>query len=325
MVRAGRRRARRADPAHARARALLRRARIRRPALSAARARRAARRVPRSAAPAAPVLVLLALAGLLRPEAWAFSALYWLYLVGLTPRWACRSSANARFTRARSQARKLGSRGEIARLTLLAASAPLVWMLSDLAITGDPLWSLTNTRHTADNAHRVTGIANVPQYIPRRIGEILRPPVLVGAALGGVLSLLWLRRRALLGAAAGVLAVRRVRRVRLRRPADQHPLRVPRRGDPVHLLRRRRLRLDPPRARGPAAALVDGRRRARARRAARLLPSSTTPRTANWTNSRASSTSKATCSRSSATAPSACAAVPSACPTTPPCRCSRCT
>ncbi len=28
----------------------------------------------------APVLVLLALAGLLRPEAWAFSGLYWLYL-----------------------------------------------------------------------------------------------------------------------------------------------------------------------------------------------------------------------------------------------------
>ncbi len=43
--------------------------------------------------------------------------------------------------------------------------------------------------------------------MPRRIGEILRPPVLVGAALGGVLSLLWLRRRALAGATAGVLAV----------------------------------------------------------------------------------------------------------------------
>ncbi len=54
---------------------------------------------------------------------------------------------------------------------------------------------------------RVTGIANVPEYIPRRIGEILRPPVLLGAALGGVLSLLWLRRRALLGALAGVVAV----------------------------------------------------------------------------------------------------------------------
>jgi len=125
-----------------------------------------------------PVLVLLALAGLLRPEAWAFSGLYWLYLKDWTP-----------------------------RTTLLAAAAPIVWMLSDLAITGDPLWSLTNTRHTAEALGRVSGLANVPEYIPRRIGEILRPPALVAAALGGVLSLLWLRRRALLGAAAGVVAV----------------------------------------------------------------------------------------------------------------------
>jgi hypothetical protein len=82
-----------------------------------------------------------------------------------------------------------------------------VWVLSDLAITGDALWSLSNTRHTAATLGRVKGIANVPEYIPRRIGEILRPPVLLAAALGGVLSWSWLRRRALPGAAAGVLAV----------------------------------------------------------------------------------------------------------------------
>ncbi len=138
----------------------------------------------------APVLALLALAGLLRPEAWAFSGLYWLYLM-----------RSRRGTSSRYDAR------ETAVLTLLALAAPLVWLLSDLAITGDPLWSLSNTRHTAATLGRVKGIANVPEYIPRRIGEILRPPVLLGAAVGGVLSLLWLRRRALVGAAAGVLAV----------------------------------------------------------------------------------------------------------------------
>jgi hypothetical protein len=140
----------------------------------------------------APVLALLALAGLLRPEAWVFSGLYWLYLIGWVPRLAGRSSH---------------SRRALAGLTLLAAAAPLLWVLSDLAITGDALWSLTNTRHTARTLDRITGIGNVPQYIPRRIGEILRPAVLIGAALGGALSLLWLRRRALPGAAAGVLAV----------------------------------------------------------------------------------------------------------------------
>ena len=70
----------------------------------------------------------------------------------------------------------------------LALSAPLVWLISDLAVTGNPFWSLTNTRHTASTLQRVTGIENVPEYVPRRVGEVLRPPVLLGAAVGGVLA-----------------------------------------------------------------------------------------------------------------------------------------
>jgi len=153
----------------------------------------ARRRVHEHRPAGAPVLVLLVLAGLLRPEAWAFSALYWLYLLIDT-------------LRARGRIDEPRSRLELAGLALLAACAPLVWVLSDLAVTGDPLWSLTNTRHTAHALDRVTGIANVPEYVPRRIGEILRVPVLVGAAIGGVLSLLWLRRRAMLAACVGLLA-----------------------------------------------------------------------------------------------------------------------
>ncbi len=159
----------------------------------------------------APVLVLLALAGLLRPEAWAFSGLYWLYLMDLLPGFLRTrlhgSGSSARGASRSGIAWQPRTRGEVARLTLLAAAGPLIWVLSDLAITGDPLWSLRHTRHTASLFDRVTGIANVPEYIPRRIGEILRPAVLLGAALGGVLSLLWLRRRALIGAIAGVVAV----------------------------------------------------------------------------------------------------------------------
>lgn len=167
-----------------------------------------------------PVLALLALAGLLRPEAWALSGLYWLYLV-VWPDWRARMASHERTPPwlSRRIAREPGvaagvtpwtparSRRQLAGLTLLAAAAPLVWVLSDLSITGDALWSLTNTRHTAHTLERITGIANVPEYIPRRIGEILRPPVLVGAALGGVLSLLWLGSRARLGAVVGVVAV----------------------------------------------------------------------------------------------------------------------
>jgi hypothetical protein len=145
------------------------------------------------------VLTLLALAGLLRPEAWAFSGLYWLYLLFL----------QRRAVRGGSPQPPAGARdaGQLARLALLVAAAPLLWMLSDLLVTGHLFWSLSNTRHTASELARKTGIADVPQYIPRRIGEILGPSVLLAAALGGVLGLLWLRSRVLTGALAGVLAV----------------------------------------------------------------------------------------------------------------------
>lgn len=138
----------------------------------------------------APVLVLLGLAGLLRPEAWLFSGIYWVVLV----------VSSTRTYPARS-------RGELARLALLAAAAPILWIVSDLAVTGNAMWSLTNTKHTAATLGRASGIGDVPQYIPRRIGEVLQPAVLAGAALGGVLSLMWLREKARLGAIAGVVAV----------------------------------------------------------------------------------------------------------------------
>jgi hypothetical protein len=138
----------------------------------------------------APVLALLGLAGLLRPEAWVFSGIYWVVLVVSSTR-----SYPAR------------TRGELARLAVLAAAAPAIWVLSDLLVTGNAMWSLTNTKHTAAALHRPSGIGDVPEYIPRRIGGVVRPAVLAGAALGGVLSLVWLGSRARLAAIAGAIAV----------------------------------------------------------------------------------------------------------------------
>jgi hypothetical protein len=130
-----------------------------------------------------PVLVLIALAGLLRPEAWLFAFAYCVWL----------------------------HRGGALRPTHVAllAGAPLLWALSDLLITGNPLHSLTGTRDTAADLGRVTGLQHVPTTLPRRLGEILREPVLLAAAIGGILSLWRLRDRrgVVLGAAAGVLAV----------------------------------------------------------------------------------------------------------------------
>jgi hypothetical protein len=168
----------------------------------------------------APVLVLLGLAGLLRPEAWLFCGIYWVVLVVYSERHRSRPTsvtapaseltaapAQPQEDPARPQEGPVHSRRQLAWLGLLAAAAPLLWIVSDLLVTGNAMWSLTNTKHTAHLLGRAQGIGDVPQYIPRRIGEVLRPAVLAGAALGGVLSLLWLREKARLGAIAGVVAV----------------------------------------------------------------------------------------------------------------------
>lgn len=145
-----------------------------------------------------PVLLLLAFAGLLRPEAWLFSAIYVLWLL-----WPGLRSAATRAGPRRSAALR-----DAAPLIALAASGPLLWALHDLLLTGNALHSLTGTRDNAATLGRVTGIQNVPTTVPRRLGEILREPVLFAAAGGGLLALAWRRdRRVRLGAAASVLAL----------------------------------------------------------------------------------------------------------------------
>ncbi|HEX8065912.1 MAG TPA: hypothetical protein VF520_05240 [Thermoleophilaceae bacterium] len=136
-----------------------------------------ARRPRRGAA----VLVLLGLAGLLRPEAWLFAGAYWLWL-----------------------APPLGWPARL-RLLALAAAAPLLWALSDLLVTGDPLWSLNGTSDLAADLGRPRGLDDVPRVMPRRLGEIMRLPELLAAVGGFAAGLAWLRRRAAVPAAVLVL------------------------------------------------------------------------------------------------------------------------
>jgi hypothetical protein len=129
------------------------------------------------------VLVLLGLAGLLRPEAWLLAGAYWLWLA-----WP------------------VGGRDARAlRLALLAAAAPLLWGLSDLLVTGDPLWSLHGTSDLAADLGRPRGLDDVPRVMPRRLGEIMRLPELLAATIGFGLGLAWFRRRAAVPAAVLVL------------------------------------------------------------------------------------------------------------------------
>jgi hypothetical protein len=122
----------------------------------------------------APVLVLLGLAGLLRPEAWLYAAAYWFWLMTTAPR----------------------DQRRVAQWTLLAAAAPLIWLFSDLVITGNPLHSLTGTHDLAAELGRRTGLTALPSVAPRRLGEILRLPELITAVAGLVFALRWMRERA---------------------------------------------------------------------------------------------------------------------------------
>ena len=114
-------------------------------------------------------LALLALAGLLRPEAWLLSLAYALWL--------------ARERRLRPA------------LAALAVAGPVLWGLSDLAVTGDLLWSLHHTRTGTDLLGRETGAVEGIKGIPRHLNFLLGAPVLVAGAAGFVLGLLAARAR----------------------------------------------------------------------------------------------------------------------------------
>jgi hypothetical protein len=83
----------------------------------------------------------------------------------------------------------------MAKAIALAAAAPLIWMASDLLITGNPLHSLSGTHDLAAQLGRKTGITALPAIAPRRLGEILRLPELLAAVAGLGFGIAYMRRR----------------------------------------------------------------------------------------------------------------------------------
>ncbi len=118
------------------------------------------------------VWVLLALAGLLRPEAWLLAGAYALW-VG----WP-------------------GRLGGLVRAGALAAVAPVLWAFSDLLLTGSPLFSLTYTDASALELQRERPLATLPGQTVRLLEEVVKLPVLL-AAVAGAAAAVALRRRAL--------------------------------------------------------------------------------------------------------------------------------
>ena len=178
-----------------------------------------------------PVLALLALGGLLRPEAWLFSVAYLAYLLLVPPPASTdpdpgdssrdrgpEEEARASLTRADTQSAGLigpalgRARDALASpygaaLVVLTLAAPLLWAAFDWITAGSPTYSFTGTQETVDTLARHTGPVDLVLWGPRALGEVMQWPGMVGAAGGAVLAFAFLRRRAALGLVATVLAL----------------------------------------------------------------------------------------------------------------------
>ncbi|MGH2910984.1 MAG: hypothetical protein ACRDJ3_00765 [Solirubrobacteraceae bacterium] len=119
------------------------------------------------------VFALLAAAGLLRPDAWVLSGIYWLW---------CAFPADNRT--------RLGYLG-------LAAIAPALWIVVDAIVTGNPIFSLHSTSGLAAELGRTQGFSEVLSSTWAYAVRIDKLPVVLGA-LAGVSIAIWLQPRRVL-------------------------------------------------------------------------------------------------------------------------------
>ena len=123
------------------------------------------------------VWVLLALAGLLRPEAWLLLAAYWFWCG-----WPLRRAWRANL-------------GTLARTAGYAAIAPVLWVLLDWIATGKPLFSLQHTSSLANDLHRTKPASQAPSFALHSLDGTLKWPILLGAIAGVALAWVFARRR----------------------------------------------------------------------------------------------------------------------------------
>jgi hypothetical protein len=114
-----------------------------------------------------PALVALALAGLLRPEAWLLSIAYAAFALLASPR------------------------VQSGRIVALALSGPVIWLAFDAVTTGHPLQSLTMTQDLAGTLGRERGLSSAISDIPVNLQAIVGSQVAwVGIAGGAVMLFL---------------------------------------------------------------------------------------------------------------------------------------
>ncbi|HEY7619706.1 MAG TPA: hypothetical protein VH834_08040 [Solirubrobacteraceae bacterium] len=118
------------------------------------------------------VFVLLACAGLMRPEAWLLSGLYFLWCFLPAP-WPARIKYAA-----------------------LTAAPPILWTALDYWATGDPKFSLTHTSGLAEELGRTAGLSDVPSATVRFLKNLDKVPVFYAGILGLLIAIVLTPRRA---------------------------------------------------------------------------------------------------------------------------------
>ena len=118
-----------------------------------------------------PVFIVLAAAGMLRPEAWVLAGLYWLWMA-----WPATWRERILYA-------------------ALAAIGPLVWTLVDLAVTGNPLFSLLYTSGSAEDLGRQRTLSQLPTAIPGFFNILVKLPLMIAATIGFVIALVMAPRR----------------------------------------------------------------------------------------------------------------------------------
>jgi hypothetical protein len=119
----------------------------------------------------APVFALLLGAGLLRPEAWLLSGLYFLWCF-LPATWPQR-----------------------VRYAALTAAGPVIWTIVDFTVTGDPLFSLTHTSGLAEELGRQRGLSEIPTATVEFLKSLDKVPVFYAGVLGVLLAVVLVPRR----------------------------------------------------------------------------------------------------------------------------------
>ena len=120
------------------------------------------------------VFVLLACAGLMRPEAWLLSGLYFLWcLIGSHPPWPQR-----------------------VRYAVLTAFPPVLWTALDWWATGDPKFSLTHTSGLAEELGRTAGLSHIPSATVQFLKNLDKVPVFYAGIAGLIVAVVLTPRRA---------------------------------------------------------------------------------------------------------------------------------